>query len=181
MFEWMHDKNVTEYLNTDFSSKGLSDCEDFIRESQSDDKCVHLAITNDDNEYMGTVSLKHIQGTAAEFGIAIRTVAMGKGYSKAAMYEILNRAFNEYNLSSVYWCVNANNQRALRFYDHNGYKRISPKHLNLGGGIPKNRFNSLFGIKPQETRWGTVSKHLYPDTKGKYYFLLSKKEGRKIG
>lgn len=34
---------------------------------------------------MGTVSLKHIRDNSAEFAIAIRSVAMGKGISSEAM------------------------------------------------------------------------------------------------
>lgn len=131
MLEWMHDEGVVENLNTDFASKSLCDCEAFIKDSVNDIGNIHLAIVNDADEYMGTVSLKHIQDNTAEFGIAIRTVAMGKGYSKEAMKEILKLAFNERKLGSVYWCVDPKNQRALRFYDKNGYKRISFDNLKI--------------------------------------------------
>ena len=42
---------------------------------------LHLAIASDSDEYMGMVSLKHIEDGLAEFAITVRTEAMGKGYS----------------------------------------------------------------------------------------------------
>ena len=39
------------------------------------------------------------------------------------------------NLSSIYWYVDKNNQRAIKFYDKNGYQRISPEII--GGGTNK--------------------------------------------
>lgn len=132
MLEWMHDESVVENLNTDFSVKTLEDCFDFIQSSQQDKNNLHLAITDDFDTYMGTISLKHIENQTAEFGIALRSIAMGKGYAKAAMKEILNKGFREMNLLSVYWCVDPKNKRAVRFYEKNGYKQTSPDVLRVG-------------------------------------------------
>ena len=49
---------------------------------------------------------------------------MGKGYSRAAMEAILQDATGKMDISTVYWCVDPVNQRALRFYDKNGYTRF---------------------------------------------------------
>lgn len=117
MLAWMHDKSVTEKLRTDFSSKTLQDAENFIKLSWSDKESVHLAIASDDDEYMGTVSLKHIEDGSAEFAITVRSESMGRGYSWFGMESILEKAFNELELESVYWCVSRNNARAVRFYD----------------------------------------------------------------
>ena len=129
MLEWMHDDSVVHDLHRDFSKLTLDDCENFIRKSlDNQDKDLHLAITESENdEYMGTISLKNIdkETKSAEFGITIRKCAMGKGYSKAAMQAILDRALNQMNLDKVYWCVDPVNQRAIRFYDKNGYERFN--------------------------------------------------------
>ncbi|MBQ6587245.1 MAG: GNAT family N-acetyltransferase [Butyrivibrio sp.] len=128
MLEWMHDDSVVHDLHRDFSKLTLEDCENFIKKSlDSQDENLHLAIADDDtDEYMGTISLKNIniETKSAEFGITIRKAAMGKGYSKAAMAVILDKANTELGITKVYWCVDPVNQRALRFYDKNGYKRI---------------------------------------------------------
>ena len=59
MLEWMHDDNVVKYMMKDFKSMRVEDCETFIEKSIGDSKNLNLAIASDD-EYMGTVSLKHI-------------------------------------------------------------------------------------------------------------------------
>ncbi len=125
MLAWMHDKSVVEKLKTNFASKTLSDCEAFIRSSWDDNQNVNLAIVSDTDEYMGTVSLKHIENGTAEFAITVRAEAMGKGYSWYGMETIIEKAFNEYGLECVYWCVSRSNERAVRFYDkHNFHEAL---------------------------------------------------------
>lgn len=120
MLSWMHDENVTSWLRTDFSSKTLDDAKDFIRSAKNGNS-IHLAITSDEDEYMGTVSLKNIENGTAEFAIAVRSEAMGRGYAWFGTREILRKALNELGLSSVYWCVSRNNIRAVRFYDKHSF------------------------------------------------------------
>ena len=124
MLEWMHDETVVKDLKTEFLSKTLSDCENFIRESRDTMESIHWAIVDENDEYMGTVSLKNIDGDTAEFGIAIRKKAMGKGYAHYAMSEMIQYGYDFLRLSLIYWCVNPCNMRAVRFYEKHGYKRI---------------------------------------------------------
>ena len=133
MLEWMHDDYIVHDLQTDFSSKTLEDCYSFIIAAKHDINNIHLAVANEENEYMGTVSLKNISDDSAEFAITIRASAMGKGYSKWAMDEILRKGFDELGLSLIYWCVSPENKRAVRFYDKNGYERILPENLEICG------------------------------------------------
>ena len=121
MLAWMHDRNVTENLRTDFASKTLQDAENFIKWSWEDKENVNLAIASDEDEYMGTVSLKNIEDNSAEFAITVRAEAMGKGYSWFGMESIIEKAFNEYGLESVYWCVSRDNKRAVHFYDKHSF------------------------------------------------------------
>ena len=124
MLEWMHDPDVVSKMQTNFQSKTLEDCLAFIEIANEDKTNLHLAIVNDEDEYMGTVSLKHIVDRSAEFAITVRKCAMGAGYSKYGMKTILEIGLKELNLNSIYWCVSPENVRAVRFYDKNGYKRI---------------------------------------------------------
>lgn len=133
MLEWMHDKSVVENMQTDFGSFTIENCENFIAGSQDDKENLHLAITDDSDEYMGTVSLKKIRNGKAEFAITVRKKAMGKGFSKFGMAEIIRIGLEELNLSSVYWCVSADNKRAVRFYDKNSYKRITVDPQEIDG------------------------------------------------
>lgn len=131
MLEWMHDKSVVEDLRTNFLTKTAEDCENFIKSSWDDKKNINLAIVDEADTYMGTVSLKNLREKTAEFGITIRACAMGKGYSKAGMEEMLRIGFEEMNLENVYWCVSPENKRAVRFYDKNGYERVDAKLLDI--------------------------------------------------
>ncbi len=124
MLEWMHDINVTEFLKTDFSTKTLEDAERFIKSSWEKCNEIHLAIVSDLNEYMGTVSLKNIESKTAEFSIAVRKEAMRRGYAWYGMKSIIEKAFNELDLESIYWCVSKKNQRAIRFYDKHSFHEI---------------------------------------------------------
>lgn len=132
MLEWMHDETVVKDMQADFSSKTLEDCNLFILSSKDTRKNLHLAIVDENDEYMGTVSLKNIEEGKAEFAITVRKCAMGKGYSRFGMNEIIRIGLEEMNLSRIYWYVDKNNQRAIKFYDKNGYQRISPEII--GGG-----------------------------------------------
>lgn len=127
MLAWMHDKSVVEHMGTDFSKKSYSDCVNFIFKSQNDKYNLHMAIVDDNDAYMGTVSLKNIERDLkrAEFAITVSKDAMGKGYSIYAMKEIISIAFKKLGLEEVYWYVAQKNQRAVRFYDKHKFDRVS--------------------------------------------------------
>ena len=131
MLEWMHDKSVVEDLRTNFAEKTILDCENFIRNSWSDQVNWNVAIVDENDTYMGTVSLKNIKEASAEFGITIRQCAMGKGYSIWAMKEVFRIGFEERGIKKIYWCVSPDNKRAVRFYDKNEFARIDAKELGM--------------------------------------------------
>ena len=148
MLEWMHDEDVVHFMKADFQHKTLSNCEEFIESAQDDRNNLHLAAVDDNDTYMGTVSLKNIDCGSAEFAITMRKVAMGKGYAAEAMKQIIDKGFNELGLEYIYWYVRPENKRAVRFYDNNGYQRMSFKKLcdqlnktelfrNSWGGVPE--------------------------------------------
>ncbi len=146
MLAWMHDKSVTEKLRSDFASKTLQDAENFIKWSWEDEKNVNLAIASDEGEYMGTVSLKHIENGSAEFAITVRAEAMGHGYSWFGMESIIEKAFSEYGLESIYWCVSRDNTRAVRFYDKHNFNEmldIPQKALGRYDGIENLKWYSV--------------------------------------
>lgn len=87
----MHDQPVIEHLQANFVEKNEHDCERFIEKSWSDDENIHLAIVNNQDEYMGTVSLKHVnkETKRGEFAIVVSKKAMGEGYSKEQIQEYI--------------------------------------------------------------------------------------------
>ena len=151
MLEWMNDESVVKYMQADFQSKTEDDCRKFIADSWEDKESLHMAIANDEDVYQGTVSLKHITDSSAEFAITIRASAMGKGISSAAMELMLRIGFTRLHLSEIYWCVSPENARAVRFYDKNGYKRIDPP-ADLAGGYTATQISSY--IWYQEAKKG---------------------------
>lgn len=133
MLEWMHNKDVVCHLSANFADKTIEDCKNFIANSKNNAYDINLAIVNEDDEYMGTVSLKHVdkEHQTAEFAVTIRECAMGKGYSAYGMAEILRRGLEDFGLKNIYWCVSKNNERAVRFYDKNGYLRTTDIPTNI--------------------------------------------------
>ena len=122
MLEWMHDESIVNEMQEDFLSKTIEDCKKFIDLSISLN-AIHLAIVDEADTYMGTVSLKNIENDMAEFAIVVRKCAMGKGYSKYGMSEIIKLGFEQLKLKKIYWYVSVKNYRAIRFYDKMGYTR----------------------------------------------------------
>lgn len=147
MLSWMKDKRVVDNLRTDFSNKTLDDCIEFINNSITD-KNINLAIVSDTDEYMGTVSLKNINNGSAEFAIVVRYEAMGHGYSWYGMKAIIEKAFDEYGLDSIYWCVSKDNQRAVRFYDKHNFHEIVD--------VPDIVLNRYAGVK--NLKWYSILK-----------------------
>ena len=127
MLEWMHDDSVVHDLHTDFASITLKEAEAFIEKSIHSESDLHLAIASDLDEYMGTVSLKHIdrEHRNAEFAITVRRSAMGQGYAWFAMSEIIRIAFDEKDLEYVYWCVSEKNLRAVHFYQKHHFRQTT--------------------------------------------------------
>ena len=147
MLEWMHDRSVVENLQTNFLEKTMEDCEMFITDSWQNESNLHLAIVDEKDTYMGTVSLKHIKMASAEFGITICKSAMGKGYAKWEMEEIFRMGQEKMKFEQVYWCVNPQNMRALKFYDKNGYARINSLDKDIISRLCSDGIYSPFQIK----------------------------------
>jgi len=139
MLEWMHDESVVAKLAANFAAKTIDDCRNFIAASQEDEENLHLAVADEDDTYMGTVSLKHIDRTAgtAEFAITVRAAAMGKGFSHFGMDSILKMGIDELGLSAIYWCVSPKNTRAVRFYEKHGYTRITEVPAEILSAYPE--------------------------------------------
>lgn len=134
MLEWMHDISVVSVLPTHFEEMTIEDCYAFIEAAKSNqDKNLHLAICDDEDEYLGTVSLKNInlENSNAEYAITISKNAMGQGVSHFATQEIIKIAFEQLNLQRVYLCVFSDNVRAKKFYKKIGflYEGTFRKHM----------------------------------------------------
>ena len=136
MLEWMHDPAVNHVFRADFASMTRDRALLFIQGARAATER-HYAICDDADEYMGTISLKHIDeanGTA-EYAIVLRRAAQGQDYAGFATREILRIAFGELGLHKVYLNVLKENEHASGFYEHMGirYEGTQREQLLLGG------------------------------------------------
>jgi diamine N-acetyltransferase len=86
---------------------------------------LHYAIIDqDDDVYLGTVSLKNIdiENGTAEYAIVVRREAQGHGVAHKATELILKKAFFEIGLRRVYLSVYSNNYSAIKLYEKCGFK-----------------------------------------------------------
>lgn len=158
MLEWMHDPEIQKWFRRNMLDTSLSDVRNFcvdskIPKSISRGDNLHFAIVNNTDEYLGTISLKSIDldSKSAEYAIATRKKAHGKGVAYAATGLILKKAFCEYGLHRVYLNVFADNKSAIKLYKRCGFSFEGEfrEHLNIRGkymslewyGMLENEYN----------------------------------------
>lgn len=140
MLEWMHDPDIQKNFRFSTVDKKKEDALKFIQKAETalvDGKSIHLAIADDDDEYLGTISLKNLdlESGNAEYAISLRKKAQGRGIGTEATKELLALAFNRFHLERVYLNVLAENEKAVRLYQKCGfvYEGAFRKHLFLRG------------------------------------------------
>lgn len=124
MLEWMQDPSIACFFRFDAQNMTIADCEKYISSSDSDTRSKHFAIADENDEYLGTISLKNIDHDKkeAEYAISTRKKAHGTGAAMAATKEILRIAFEELGLKRVYLNVLKENARANAFYKKAGFQ-----------------------------------------------------------
>lgn len=123
MLEWMHDEKINCNFQYPFREMTMEKIEAFI-ENSYDDVNKHFAIVNEQDEYLGTVSLKNIseQNSSAEYAVVMRQKAQGTGVAMKATKEVIRYAFEELKLHKVYLNVLEINEKAKRFYLKSGFE-----------------------------------------------------------
>lgn len=140
MLEWMHDPKVNQFFRFDADNMTLEKAKEFIKQSSVDAerrRSFNFAITEDNDEYLGTISLKDIDWEAgtAEYAISVRTIAQNRGIATKATNEILRYAFEELNLNRVFLNVLSDNDKAIHLYEKCGfvYEGMFQNHINIRG------------------------------------------------
>lgn len=134
MLEWMHDPNVSDYLGKDFKSMTIENCKAFIESAKTDVNNRHFAIADDNDEYMGTISLKEIDrdNKRAEYAISCRTKAIGNGFASWATKELFRIAKDEIGLELIYLNVYKTNIRAQKMYLKVGFvSATKPDYIDV--------------------------------------------------
>lgn len=137
MYEWMTDSEVIGSLVIGRYPNSIEKIREFIQNSWTDRNNIHFAIITDDDEYIGTVSLKNINyiDRSAEYAIAVHKNYWGKEFSKFATDEIIEYGFKRLNLCKIYLNVVSSNIRANKFYEKYGFEKEGTfrKHMYLNG------------------------------------------------
>lgn len=123
MYEFFSDSDIANnfiFTRTPFSIETLVE---FIKSSWNDRNNVHFAMVEDNDEYIGTISLKNINfiDRNAEYAIMVGKEYWGTGYALEATNRIIEYGFKKLNLNKIYLNVLANNLRANKFYEKYGF------------------------------------------------------------
>lgn len=127
MLEWMHDPKVNCFFRFDAEDMTCEKAIGFVKhakETAENNETFHFAIVDDDDQYMGTVSLKDIdwEAKAAEYAISLRSASQGNGYGSQATRAVLEYAFKNLKLNRVFLNVLSDNETAIRMYEKCGFR-----------------------------------------------------------
>ncbi|MEF9990270.1 MAG: GNAT family protein [Christensenellaceae bacterium] len=135
MLEWMHDADIGGQFKKNMTCISKKDVEAFICNSKETKNDVHFAVIDENDEYLGTISLKNIntEDKNAEYAISMRKKAMGTGAAKFATEQIIEYGFYKLGLERIYLNVLSDNKRAVRFYEKFGfcYEGEFKKHIMI--------------------------------------------------
>lgn len=136
MLEWMHDKEINRAFRYPFSQSTKESVLMFIKNSYNENN-QHFAVVDEQDEYLGTVSLKNIsrQNGSAEYAVVLRQKAQGTGVARKATEELIRYAFEELRLHKVYLNVLDINEKAKHFYQKCGfvYEGTAKDAIRLNG------------------------------------------------
>lgn len=148
MMEFVDDEEIAQsfkFTRFPFSIDGFKS---FIEDSWGNKFNIHYAISNNQNDYLGTISLKNINyvDRTAEYAIVLRKKYWGNNYAYDATILILDYAFKVLNLNKVYLNVLSSNFRAQKFYDKFGFvpEGIFKKHVFVNNKLVDLKWYCIF-------------------------------------
>lgn len=157
MLEWMHNEEIQKNFRKPMLSYTRERVMDFIQSAKYDiveGASIHFAITNTEDEYLGTVSLKELdlESCSAEYAIVLRKSMQGKGYAKAATLQLLAKGFREYELERIYLNVLSDNVKAQELYKRCGfmYEGESRKAVRINGRLRSLKWYSILKEEYEE-------------------------------
>lgn len=143
MLEWMHDLDFQKCFQKNMMKMTYQQAHEFVLKSKHPTdlstchgKDLHFAISEKvSNEYLGTISLKHIDllNRNAEYAIVVRKKAQGNGIALRATQLLIEYAFSVLKLHKIYLNVYSENERANKFYQKVGfiYEGCSKDHVMI--------------------------------------------------
>lgn len=138
MLSWMHSEKSRDIFAKDFNNFTKDDVISFINKKNTSEN-INYACVDDNDNYLGTISLKNIdyENENAEYAISFMEEAQGTGAALYATKKILKLAFNDLKLKKVYLDVLETNKRANMFYKKVGfvYEGKFEKHIKKGNQL----------------------------------------------
>lgn len=115
MKEWMTDPDVIKFFR--FSAYNDDKVTQYIENSINDPINKHFAIVDNNDDYLGTISLKNIdlENKHAEYAVVLRKKYWGKGIGRIATHLILDYA-EKLKLHKIYLNVLQTNTSAINLY-----------------------------------------------------------------
>lgn len=172
MLEWMHSDLAKRIFEKDFNKFTRDDVINFVKNANSSDTEFNYACVDNNDEYLGTVSLKNVdyKNKNAEFAISFREKAHGSGAATYATKAILKKAFEELDLENVYLDVLDINKRANAFYNKFGFIQVN--------NVEKD--NIVKDGHSYKLLWYNMSKKEYEKKYGNNEFVGKEKSLKKI-
>lgn len=138
MIEWMSDNELTKYLKNDFGKYANEESQrSFISNSFNKENMNFAIVEENEDEYLGSISLKDIdyQKKEAEYAICIRKSVQGKNVALRASLQILKYAFFYLDLTRIYLYVSSDNIVANKFYEKFGFNfdEVQEKSMEIKG------------------------------------------------
>ena len=147
MLSWMKDPEINQFFRFNGEEMNREKTEWFVQNAKNDTNNAHFAVVDDEDNYIGTVSLKNIDLKArnAEYAISMCRKVHGTGASLFATQEILKYGFENLELERIYLNVLSNNYRAIRFYEKCNfvYEGEFRKHIMIRGKLYSLKWYSI--------------------------------------
>lgn len=159
MLEWMHDYDINRFFQFDAEHMTEEKAVQFVKDSlrnMKEKSSYNFAITNDKNQYLGTISLKHVDwgAKAAEYAISLRKLAQGKGIASEATKKLFIIAFEELRLNRIFLNVLSENKRAIHMYEKCGfvYEGEFRRHILMKGELKDLKWYSILKEEYEKMR-----------------------------
>jgi [ribosomal protein S5]-alanine N-acetyltransferase len=122
---WLHDKDVTRFLETGMFPTSMEQLRSFVQDTQQKPVLFLAIYTKTDNKHIGNIkidSINRIHGTA-EYGILMGDkTEWGKGYGREASEIIIEYCFMRMNIRKITLGVVADNTAAVQLYYKMGFQ-----------------------------------------------------------
>jgi RimJ/RimL family protein N-acetyltransferase len=164
-YRWHNDAKLYDTLCSPYRPVSKACEADWLRRKTSCSNTeINLAIcVNQTGDHVGNIYLRDIDWIVRSAGLHLfigSSEHRGKGYGKAAVEQLLQRAFCDLNLNRVYLEVLADNTAAIRTYENCGFElegRLKKHAFKLGRykdvlmmGINSEKYKQLRGNSEQD-------------------------------